>query len=94
MRLERAADRAGEGAGHDRFRDAGHVFEQHVAFAKPGDEHLDDLLPLADDDLLDVRDDPPADRGDIDRGSRFFGHGCLFRGQDEAPNLQFSLTRG
>ena len=36
-----------------------------MPFAEIGDQGEDDLLPLADDDLLDVGDDLAGHRGDV-----------------------------
>src|SRR5438105_5186278 len=69
--LERAADALGERAGEHRLGDAGHVFQQNVAFAEIRNERQRDLLPLADDHLLYVRND-------FARGRRYVGHAGLF----------------
>ena len=54
----------------------GHVLEQDVSLAEPSDQDLNDLLTFADDDLLDVRNDPSADGGDVERGARLWSY-CL-----------------
>ena len=55
--LERAAHAAGQRPGEHRLGDARHVLQQNVPFAEPGNQRQDQLLPLADDGLLDVGDD-------------------------------------
>src|SRR3546814_5816694 len=66
--------------GHDRLGDAGDVLQQDVPLAEPGDQHLDDLLAFADDDLLDIGDDPPAHGGNVDRRAGLFGY--VFRSEE------------
>ena len=55
--LEHRADAASQGPGQHRLGDAGHVFQEDVPFAEVGDQGQHQLLPLADDHLLDVGDD-------------------------------------
>ena len=64
--LEGAADAGRQRAGEHRFRDARHVFQQNVPFGKPGHERQNDLLPFADDRLLDIGDDFLRRRRDFD----------------------------
>ena len=54
--FERTAHAGGERAGQHRLGDARHVFEQHVTFAKPGDQREHDLRAFADDHGFDVAD--------------------------------------
>ena len=59
--LEGAADRARDRLGQDRLADAGDILDQDVTAAKQGDEHEEHLVPLADDDSLDVIADQARD---------------------------------
>ena len=70
--LERAAHAAGERPGQHRLGDAGHVLQQDVPFAEPSDERQNELLPLADDRLLDVGDDLLRRLIDIRHGGLLF----------------------
>src|SRR5690606_28403380 len=45
-----------EGARHERLGDAGHVVEQHVAVGEQAGEHELEHVALADDGLLDLRE--------------------------------------
>ena len=63
--LERRPDAAGQGPREHRLGHARHVLEQDVPLGEIGDQRQDDLLPLADDDLLDVGDDLLAGRRDV-----------------------------
>jgi hypothetical protein len=60
--LERPLERLGDGAGEHRLPDAGHVFEENVSASEQGGEDVFDLGVVADDDRLDVVDDPRDDR--------------------------------
>ena len=57
-RSRRALDRARDRARQHRLRRARHVLEQHVAAARHRRQHELDLLALAEDDGLDVREEP------------------------------------
>ena len=57
--LEADSQRGGQGLRQGRLADAGHIFEQHVAFAKEGRQQLIDNLLLAYDHLGDVFPQPP-----------------------------------
>ena len=59
---ERLRDRPGQ----DGLGRPGHVLEQHVAAADERREDELDLLPLAVDDRLDVREEPLRERGRSD----------------------------
>ena len=77
-----AADRLRERAREDRLRRSRHVLEQDVPAARERREHERDLLVLAEDDPLDVRDQPVRDfQGGRDSSGRrdlgSFRHGQL-----------------
>ena len=57
--LDRLRDRARE----DRLRGPRHVLEQDVTAARERREHERDLVVLAEDDLLDVGDQPVRPMG-------------------------------
>ena len=56
--LELAADRPGERLGQHRFAHAGHVLDEDVALAEEAQHGQLHRLALADDDALDVLNDP------------------------------------
>ena len=60
-RVRRPLDRARDRAGEDRLRRSGHVLEQDVTAAEERREHELDLLRLAEDDGLDIREQPPRE---------------------------------
>ena len=59
--LEGAADRARDRFGEHRLADPGDVLDQDVTAAEQGDEHEEHLVPLANDDSLDVIADQARD---------------------------------
>ena len=61
-RRKRAADGLGQAAGERGLADAGHVFEQQVAFAQQGDDGELDGRSLADQHALHVAAQPFGDR--------------------------------
>ena len=62
--VEAATDAGRQSTGENGLGNAGDIFQQDVSFGKIGDQGNHDFLPLADDDLLDIVDDPLGDRGD------------------------------
>ena len=87
--LERAADALGQRPGQHRLGDAGHVFEQNVPLAEIGDQGQRDLLPLADDDLLDIGDDFLGRGRHVGgfRGCVGFGHERVFHQMIESIDM-------
>ena len=57
---ERAAEAARDGLRQHGLAGPGHVLDQDVPAAQQGDEREADLVVLADDDALDVGNDPLA----------------------------------
>ena len=59
--LEGAADRTRNRFGQDRLADPGDVLDEDVTATEQCDEHEEHLMPLADDDSLDVIADQARD---------------------------------
>ena len=59
--LEGTADRARDRLGQDRLADAGDVLDEDVTATEQRDKHEEHLVPLTDDDSLDVIADQARD---------------------------------